>query len=59
MLKIAIIGCMLAGCTPPPRAQVQAPQQSENKSACQAGSNAKGIAAGFFSLFTDDLDGCL
>jgi hypothetical protein len=67
MLKSSlIVGAviLLAGCASPPPAapsQVQsAPaQQVGPKPSCQAGADAKGIAAGFFSFFTDDLNGCL
>ena len=62
MLKMAIVGCamgLLASCAQTPQAQAPAPQQTGPKPACQAGANAQGIAAGFFSFFTDDLNGCL
>jgi hypothetical protein len=67
MLKCSfVVGVviLLASCASPPQvtpSQVQgAPaQQAGPKPSCQAGADAKGIAAGFFSFFTDDLNGCL
>ena len=62
MLRMAIIGSalsLLAGCAQTPQAPAQAVQQPGPKPSCHAGANASGIAAGFFSFFTDDLNGCL
>ena len=63
MLKMVIVGCaasLLTSCAQqPPPAQPLAAQQPASKPACHAGADASGIAAGFFSFFTDDLNGCL
>ncbi len=62
MLKTVIVcGVVLAlaSCTTAPPGQNAAAPQPGAKPACHAGADAGGIAAGFFSLFTDDLNGCL
>lgn len=54
---LAAILAILAGCAQTPPVQSQAAQQLGAKPACHAGSDAKGIAAGFFEFFQDD-PGC-
>ena len=50
---------LLAGCTPAPQRENAADPPPGSKTACHAGGDARGIAAGFFALFTDGREGCL
>ena len=47
---IVAAALFLASCTPTPPQQAAQPSGTE---ACKAGTNARGIAAGFFALFQD------
>ena len=50
---------LVAGCAPASQGQVQVARPATPAAPCHAGADARGIAAGFFSFFTDDLNGCL
>ena len=61
MLRVIMVCAMalLGGCAQTAQHQSQLNAPPAAKPACRAGADAAGIAAGFFSFFTDDLNGCL
>ena len=52
LLGLVLSFVLLAGCTPSPP-QAQAAQPAPVSPACQAGSSARGLAAGFFAIVQD------